>query len=120
MTTLGPAVGSTLGPIMGGYIVERLEWRWIFWIGIMLLAVTWAPAVFILKETFPPVLQARAARKGNIESLASQPTHQGPIKSEKLGVSEAVVATPDRTPRFQEVDKPTPPALSFKNHGLVH
>ena len=29
---LGPLLGPCVGPVAGGYVVEKLGWRWVFWI----------------------------------------------------------------------------------------
>lgn len=40
---LGPILGNLLGPPIGGIIVEKLDWRWVFW--IMTMAVGTASQV---------------------------------------------------------------------------
>jgi len=55
---LGPLLGPTIGPLLGGVIVQRLGWRWIFWIvGIICLINTLCGYLF-LKETYAPVILA--------------------------------------------------------------
>ncbi|KAK0951078.1 hypothetical protein LTR91_025217 [Friedmanniomyces endolithicus] len=53
---LGPLLGPTLGPLFGGVIVQRLGWRWIFWVLTIICAVNTAAGFFFLHETYAPVL----------------------------------------------------------------
>ncbi|TKA42205.1 hypothetical protein B0A54_07293 [Friedmanniomyces endolithicus] len=53
---LGPLLGPTLGPLFGGVIVQRLGWRWIFWVLTIICAVNTAAGFFFLHETYTPVL----------------------------------------------------------------
>lgn len=38
-------ISSVFGPTLGGYIVDNLEWKWVFWVflplGIVALALIW-------------------------------------------------------------------------------
>ncbi|OKL58194.1 hypothetical protein UA08_06654 [Talaromyces atroroseus] len=56
--------GPTLGPILGGFIVDSyLGWRWTAWITLIAAAFFACIAFIIVPETFGPViLQKRAAR----------------------------------------------------------
>lgn len=60
---LGPLLGPTLGPLFGGFIVEHLGWRWIFWIMTIVCAVNTLAGYFFLRETYAPVILQRLARK---------------------------------------------------------
>ncbi|KAF2088224.1 MFS general substrate transporter [Saccharata proteae CBS 121410] len=62
---LGPLLGPTLGPLFGGVTVQRLGWRWIFWILAIVCAVNTISAFFFLRETYAPVLLA--AKKKRME-----------------------------------------------------
>lgn len=53
---LGPLLGPTLGPLFGGLIVQRLGWRWIFWILTIVCMANTAAGYFFLKETYGPVI----------------------------------------------------------------
>ena len=37
MWVLGPTLGPTIGPVAGGFISGSLDWRWNFWILVMLV-----------------------------------------------------------------------------------
>ncbi|KAK3680242.1 hypothetical protein LTR78_000620 [Recurvomyces mirabilis] len=63
---LGPLLGPTLGPLFGGIIVQRLDWRWIFWVLTIVCAANTIAGYIFLKETFAPVLLQR--RKQRLEN----------------------------------------------------
>tara|TARA_R110002003_G_scaffold13_5_gene872 strand:- start:13812 stop:15155 length:1344 start_codon:yes stop_codon:yes gene_type:complete len=80
--SIGPLLGPVIGPVCGGFLVEHMSWRWVFWIlaifggafGILLLVVG--------RETYHPILlerKAAALRKetGN-PNLRSKLTKQIP------------------------------------------
>jgi multidrug resistance protein len=64
--SMGPLLGPVIGPVCGGFLVEHMSWRWVFWImaifggafGLLLLVVG--------RETYAPILlekKAAALRK---------------------------------------------------------
>lgn len=61
-TTFGPV----LGPLASGFIAT-VSWRWCFWLGLILAGVT-LPFLFIMPETYAPVLIARKAAKLRAET----------------------------------------------------
>lgn len=68
---LGPLMGPTLGPLFGGVIVQRLDWRWIFWILSIVCCMSTASAFFFLRETYAPMILS--ARKRRLEKLNCTP-----------------------------------------------
>jgi len=60
---LGPLLGPTLGGLLGGIIVERLGWRWVFWILTIICGVNTLSGFFLLKETYAPVILAWRKQK---------------------------------------------------------
>jgi multidrug resistance protein len=56
--TASPFIGPGLGPVIGGFINDFLDWRWSFyilliWSGFMLAAI-----VFLIPETYHPVVSS--------------------------------------------------------------
>ena len=49
--TLSITNGPHVAPIAGGYIAERLGWRWCFWIPGIMQAGLWVVLIFTLPET---------------------------------------------------------------------
>ncbi|KAF2642488.1 MFS general substrate transporter [Massarina eburnea CBS 473.64] len=58
---VGTILGPMIGPIVGGYVTEKAGWRWMFWIIAIVTGVTATAALFVLRETYPPVLLERKA-----------------------------------------------------------
>lgn len=62
--TMSVYVGPSVGPIIGGYLVDSyLGWRWIFWVMLIWALVALAIVVAFLPETYAPVLLAHRAQK---------------------------------------------------------
>ncbi|RCI09435.1 hypothetical protein L249_3665 [Ophiocordyceps polyrhachis-furcata BCC 54312] len=60
--SLGPFNGPVLGPLIGGFVSERLGWRWANWIVLILGGVSLA-MMMTVKETYgPEILRRRAGR----------------------------------------------------------
>ncbi|KAK2028000.1 major facilitator superfamily transporter [Colletotrichum zoysiae] len=57
--TLMPMLGPAIGPIAGGFVTQNTTWRWIFYSTTILTAVIQSIGVFVLQETYAPVLLAR-------------------------------------------------------------
>jgi multidrug resistance protein len=66
---LGPLLGPTLGPLFGGIIVQRLGWRWIYWVLAIVCVTNVTLGFFFLRETYAPTLLAR--RKKELEEKDS-------------------------------------------------
>ncbi|MBO8172863.1 MAG: MFS transporter [Bacillaceae bacterium] len=47
-------VASVLGPVLGGYIVDNLEWRWVFWVFLPFGAIA-----FVLISRFFPAMEKK-------------------------------------------------------------
>jgi multidrug resistance protein len=60
---LGPLLGPVLGPLLGGVIVQRLGWRWIYWVLTVICSCNTLAGVLLLEESYAPVLLARKKKK---------------------------------------------------------
>lgn len=56
---LGPLLGPTLGPLFGGIIVQRLGWRWVFWVMTIVCFVNTTAGYFFLRESYAPEILKR-------------------------------------------------------------
>ncbi|TKX22071.1 MFS transporter-like protein 103 [Elsinoe australis] len=62
---LGPLLGPTIGPLLGGVVVQRLSWRWIFFILTIVCGLNTLAGYFFLRESYAPIVLAR--RKQRLE-----------------------------------------------------
>ncbi|KAF2636674.1 MFS general substrate transporter [Massarina eburnea CBS 473.64] len=60
---LGPLLGPAIGPLFGGITVQRLGWRWIFWILTIICFVNTLAGYLFLRETYAPAILSRLKRK---------------------------------------------------------
>ena len=62
-------VGPILGPIIGGFITDSyLGWRWTAWITMIMATLFGSIAMFVLPETYVPVLLTRKAKRLRFET----------------------------------------------------
>ncbi|KAJ3095613.1 hypothetical protein HK100_005771 [Physocladia obscura] len=76
VSVLGIVLSPALGPIYGGFLVQNISWRWIFWIVSIFGTAFNIIGTFILPETYRPLLETRA-RKLTLanDSLTETPQH---------------------------------------------
>jgi len=60
-----PYLGPALGPIVGGVVSQNVSWPWLFWVLSMFDAAVLLIGLFVLRETYTPVLLRRKARTEN-------------------------------------------------------
>lgn len=60
---LAPRLGPALGPIIGGFIVQNLNYRWSFYITSMLAGLLFIFGLFFIQETRPSVIMKKKAIK---------------------------------------------------------
>lgn len=51
---IGPILGPVIGPVGGGFAVQSLGWRWIFWIIAILSGSVNILCLVVMRETFAP------------------------------------------------------------------
>ncbi|KAH7035401.1 major facilitator superfamily domain-containing protein [Microdochium trichocladiopsis] len=61
--SLAPLLGPALGPICGGFIVQYAQWRWAFYATTIFDALIQCAGLFLLRETYAPVLLAWKKKK---------------------------------------------------------
>ncbi|KAJ5245779.1 hypothetical protein N7489_005875 [Penicillium chrysogenum] len=58
-----PFLGPTLGPVIGGFLATAAGWRWVEGLLAAFSGVLWLCIIFLLPETYAPVLLRRRAEK---------------------------------------------------------
>ncbi|KAF8589200.1 MFS general substrate transporter [Ramaria rubella] len=64
--SLAPLIGPSVGPLVGGWIAERSNWRWVFYSTSIADGLLQIFAFILLRETYAPQIlrtKARAIRK---------------------------------------------------------
>lgn len=75
---LTPFLGPGLAPVIASYVAPWKGWKWLCWVEIMILAVSWLPAVFLSETNKLIILQRRASKVG----LAAPPS---PVVGKSIG-----------------------------------
>ena len=74
--TAASFLGPVIAPTLGGFIVEYLSWRWIFWVVLIIGGAVYLSMVVFLPETYQSkLLQDKACRLG-------KPYRRQPIKQQ--------------------------------------
>ncbi|KAL8768282.1 MAG: hypothetical protein Q9209_005421 [Squamulea sp. 1 TL-2023] len=60
---MGPLMGPVIGPVAGGFLSQAKGWRWVFWLITIVAGAITIFAFIFLKETYPPVLLERKAKR---------------------------------------------------------
>ncbi|KAI0782991.1 MFS polyamine transporter [Abortiporus biennis] len=61
--SLAPLLGPCVGPIAGGWMSQKLTWRWSFYVSTIADAFVQLLGLFYLQETYAPLLLERKAAK---------------------------------------------------------
>jgi len=61
-----PFIGSTIGPMIGGFAVESKGWRWTAWITLIIAAAFHPPALY-LRESYKTIILQRRANALGVE-----------------------------------------------------
>lgn len=66
---LGPLLGPVTAPVMAGFVVEKLDWRWVLWVlTIMVGSIILIGFALYRTETYPVVLLNRKATRLRAET----------------------------------------------------
>lgn len=57
--SLAPLLGPAIGPIAGGFITQNTTWRWVFYATTIADGVIQFVGLFLLQETYAPILLQR-------------------------------------------------------------
>ncbi|KAJ5600948.1 hypothetical protein N7450_002015 [Penicillium hetheringtonii] len=62
LVSMGPVLGSCIGPIVGGFITDYTSWRWTFYATSIAAGGSLILCLIMSRETYPPVLLSRKKR----------------------------------------------------------
>ncbi|EIT80022.1 synaptic vesicle transporter SVOP [Aspergillus oryzae 100-8] len=61
--TLAPLIGTAIGPITGGFVVQYVSWRWCFYVISIAIVTIQIIGLILIRETYGPVLLKRKAAR---------------------------------------------------------
>ncbi|GJN82095.1 hypothetical protein PLIIFM63780_005632 [Purpureocillium lilacinum] len=77
--SVSPFIGPSLGPLLGGFINYNVDWRWTYYVLLIWSFALWLAIVFLVPETYHPILlrnKARALRKQTGDSRWTAPSER--------------------------------------------
>ncbi|EAZ62800.2 Putative transporter C530 [Scheffersomyces stipitis CBS 6054] len=66
--SLVPLMGPVIAPVVAGFIVENMQWRWVFYVLCFFNFAVALSATLFFKETYVPTLLKRRANKLRLET----------------------------------------------------
>ncbi|KAM3501380.1 hypothetical protein MY10362_005597 [Beauveria mimosiformis] len=73
--SIGPLLGPIIGPVVGGIVAERLSWRWVFWVLVILSSFLSLVFLAFSRETYAPVLLQRKTDRLRRENIINNNNH---------------------------------------------
>ncbi|TVY60032.1 putative efflux pump mfs2 [Fusarium oxysporum f. sp. cubense] len=58
-----PLIGAATGPVIGGFMTDRISWRWMFWSTSMFQVAMAAISFTTFRETYAPAILKKRAKK---------------------------------------------------------
>lgn len=68
--------GVSIGPVVGGTIILRFGWRWIFYIQLIIYGASLPVIMFIFRETRIPVVIRNRTKRKNTPARTTNPTNE--------------------------------------------
>ncbi|CAL5874945.1 uncharacterized protein PFLUO_LOCUS9248 [Penicillium psychrofluorescens] len=87
--TASPFVGPEVGPLVGGFINQFTTWRWTFYVLLIWTGVLLISMVFLVPETYHPVLLRRKAQK--LRKETGEDRWKAPIEKLSRSVAQTVL-----------------------------
>lgn len=61
--TLAPLLGPVIAPVIAGFIVQNLQWRWVFYVLTIFNGAVAVSGLFFFRETYSPKLLKNKAKR---------------------------------------------------------
>ncbi|KAJ6048293.1 hypothetical protein N7499_000819 [Penicillium canescens] len=87
--TASPFVGPEVGPLVGGFINAFTTWRWTFYVLLIWTGALLVSIIFLVPETYHPVLLRRKAQK--LRKETGDDRWKAPIEKLQRTVAQTVV-----------------------------
>ncbi|KAL3455127.1 major facilitator superfamily domain-containing protein [Aspergillus heterothallicus] len=87
--TSSPFIGPEVGPLVGGFINQYTTWRWTFYVLLIWTGALLVSIIFLVPETYHPVLLRRKARK--VREETGDDRYQAPIEKMDRSVTKTVM-----------------------------
>lgn len=88
MFSIAPFIGPSAGPIIGGFINYFTHWRWTFWTLLIWSFVLLVLIVFLVPETYHPILLKKKAQ--NLRKETGDNRWYAPTEKVEKSVSRAI------------------------------
>ncbi|MEO0408842.1 MAG: MFS transporter [Cyanobacteria bacterium P01_A01_bin.135] len=86
------AITAAIGPVLGGWLIETVSWRWIFWLNLPLAAVAIAIGLWRVPESRDPGAAKRLDRWGALLAvLGLGSLVYGLLESANLGLGHPLI-----------------------------
>ncbi|KZZ96798.1 Major facilitator superfamily domain, general substrate transporter [Moelleriella libera RCEF 2490] len=86
--SVSPFIGPSMGPLFGGFINYNVDWRWTYYVLLIWSGVVWFAVVFLVPETYHPILLRNKARR--LRKETGDDRWLAPTEKVKKSVSQAV------------------------------
>ncbi|KAJ5438874.1 drug/proton antiporter YHK8 [Penicillium daleae] len=87
--TASPFIGPEVGPLVGGFINYFTGWRWTFYVLLIWTGVLLVSIIFLVPETYHPVLLRRKAQK--LRQETGDDRWKAPIEKMQRSVAQTVL-----------------------------
>lgn len=94
MYSVSPFIGPSIGPLVAGYVCMHLDFRWVFYIMLMMLTAICLLVIVVVPETYEPVLIKRKAQR--IRRETGDDRYYAAIEHKPLSLLESIVVASKR------------------------
>lgn len=91
--SLGACGGPTIGPLLSGYAVQKLGWRWSIWPLLCFNGIVWIFLFFLFPETSGVTILTRRARQLRKRTGDNKYRSRGEIEDRKLSMGSLLYDT---------------------------